>query len=462
MHLFKQSKFFIPVFVLLFITTYFFIPSNSVHASSACICTKNSDCLFANLDSSTDSAGGCSTACQKAFPGSASDYGIGNDADVKIFQCQGQHNAYVTAGAINAAKAAAPSPGEAPPEAAVTPVLNVPIPGLKFLTATNVKIGDETAVSSSFLSDYISAVYKFLIGISLTIAIVMVLIGGLQYVLASGSGKVEKGKTRIKNATIGLVLLLSVYLILYTVNPQLTLLSALSIKNVANVPFPEDEGDVITDADLSASGQSSSAVRLCSTPDTCTTLCANPSSWPSSNAKTINPNLVTSAVNSPPGFINDNPGAAKGKVTAEVMTALQQAGKIAQSLNANYSIHLASGYRPLQNQIQAVCDVLHGGNATKIAGLGHNLAWPGGSNHGSGIAVDVELYDGKTALTEPNETVALQGNYKKGASILLGIMTQAGFVRLKGEIWHFELATKAYSNCRCNSEQSCGWPPKKC
>ncbi len=232
MHLFKQSKFFITIFILLLSATYFFIPLNTVYASSACTCTKNNDCLFANINSSTDSSAGCTTACQSAFPGSSPDYSVDNAADVKVFQCRGKHDAYLAAVAANASKAATPNPGAQLPEPAITPTLNIPIPGLKFVDAN---LGDGTSVSSTYLADYLSAAYQFLIGISLTIAIVMVMIGGLQYVLASGSGKVEKGKTRIKNATVGLILLLSVYLILYTVNPRLTLLTTLKLDNIAAV-----------------------------------------------------------------------------------------------------------------------------------------------------------------------------------------------------------------------------------
>ena len=71
------------------------------------------------------------------------------------------------------------------------------------------------------LGDYINKAYKWMIGVGLTIAIVMMIIGGFQYVLAAGGGSVEKGKKRIMNGLIGFVLLLSVNLILLTINPFL-------------------------------------------------------------------------------------------------------------------------------------------------------------------------------------------------------------------------------------------------
>jgi hypothetical protein len=54
-----------------------------------------------------------------------------------------------------------------------------------------------------------------------TIATVVAMIGGIQYVLGAGSGDVKKGKERIKNAIVGLILLAAVHLILLTVNPAL-------------------------------------------------------------------------------------------------------------------------------------------------------------------------------------------------------------------------------------------------
>lgn len=72
------------------------------------------------------------------------------------------------------------------------------------------------------IGQYVQVAYNLLLGICVTVAIVMVMVGGVQYVLGAGMPEqVAKAKRRIQNAVIGLVLLLSAYLILYTVNPQL-------------------------------------------------------------------------------------------------------------------------------------------------------------------------------------------------------------------------------------------------
>ncbi len=73
--------------------------------------------------------------------------------------------------------------------------------------------------------EYIGQMYKWLLSSSVVIATVLLMIGGLRYVLASSSGNVDGGKKMIINAVVGLLLLLCTYLILFTVNPDLVSLA---------------------------------------------------------------------------------------------------------------------------------------------------------------------------------------------------------------------------------------------
>ncbi|OGL66888.1 hypothetical protein A2856_00050 [Candidatus Uhrbacteria bacterium RIFCSPHIGHO2_01_FULL_63_20] len=123
----------------------------------------------------------------------------------------------------------------------VKPTLSFDIPGLKF--AEVLQQGDFLEVN--FLADYITAVYRMLLGVSLTVAIVMIMVGGVQYVIGAGTGEVKAAKERIKNAVIGFVLMLSVYVILFTVNPQLTLLPSLRIEMMEPVEFVSED-DVVS------------------------------------------------------------------------------------------------------------------------------------------------------------------------------------------------------------------------
>ena len=115
-----------------------------------------------------------------------------------------------------------------PSKAFITPQLSFNIPGLAFTPILN-KNG---TLEVNFIADYVTAIYRVLLGVSVTIAIVMIMIGGFQYVISPATGDVKAAKTRIQNAVVGLVLLLSVYVILFTINPQLTLFNALKVKQI--------------------------------------------------------------------------------------------------------------------------------------------------------------------------------------------------------------------------------------
>jgi len=71
------------------------------------------------------------------------------------------------------------------------------------------------------LETYIPAIFKLAIGLSAVAAILMIVIGGFQYISSDAIMKKLEGKERIKNAVFGLVLVISAWLILNTINPNL-------------------------------------------------------------------------------------------------------------------------------------------------------------------------------------------------------------------------------------------------
>lgn len=85
-----------------------------------------------------------------------------------------------------------------------------PLPGI----ADNV--GDTTT-----LEKYLPQVFNILIGLSAVTAVLMIVIGGFQYMSSDAIQGKSAGKERIKNAIYGLVLVISAWLILYTINPNL-------------------------------------------------------------------------------------------------------------------------------------------------------------------------------------------------------------------------------------------------
>ncbi len=78
--------------------------------------------------------------------------------------------------------------------------------------------------------EYLALAYRFLLPAMSLIAVVMIMVGGLEYVVAGGSSKrIDKAKTRITNALIGLVLLMSAYTIVSLLDPRLVNLSVLKM-----------------------------------------------------------------------------------------------------------------------------------------------------------------------------------------------------------------------------------------
>ncbi len=139
----------------------------------------------------------------------------------------------------SAALAAEPAVGYAVPK------LQIDIPGVNFESPLAMTLDDGSkAMSVNFLGAYVSGVYKYLIGFALTIAIVMIMVGGLQYVLGASSGDVKSGKIRMTDAIEGFILLMFVYVVLYTVNPETTLFRGLEIKTV-DVVIQELEDDFV-------------------------------------------------------------------------------------------------------------------------------------------------------------------------------------------------------------------------
>jgi uncharacterized membrane protein len=81
--------------------------------------------------------------------------------------------------------------------------------------------GDGTKISTTSLGDFLSKVFNLGIAIAVALSVVMITVGGIQYMTTDSWNKKEEGKERIRNALYGLGLALISWLILYTINPCL-------------------------------------------------------------------------------------------------------------------------------------------------------------------------------------------------------------------------------------------------
>jgi len=71
------------------------------------------------------------------------------------------------------------------------------------------------------LGNYLSLLFKTLIVLAGGIAVLIIVVSGLQYILSEVPGIKSSSKGRITEALVGLVLALSAWLILNTINPDL-------------------------------------------------------------------------------------------------------------------------------------------------------------------------------------------------------------------------------------------------
>lgn len=115
-------------------------------------------------------------------------------------------------------------------------MLEVPIPNLQF---SNIVIDEnQSTIDIPFIADYIAAVYKYAIGVAAVLATVMIMIGGLQYLMAGGdTARVGSAKKRMTDAVIGLLLTLGTYMILTAINPDLVKLQNIRVALVEQKLF---------------------------------------------------------------------------------------------------------------------------------------------------------------------------------------------------------------------------------
>ncbi len=102
--------------------------------------------------------------------------------------------------------------------------VQIPIPGSGIFTGQKITISNDT------LGQYIAALYQFFVGALAIVAVVMIMIGGFQWLMAAGSSeRVSHAKETILGAVVGLILALTSYLLLYTINPNLVQMKTLNV-----------------------------------------------------------------------------------------------------------------------------------------------------------------------------------------------------------------------------------------
>lgn len=105
-------------------------------------------------------------------------------------------------------------------------------------------------VDVPYIAEYIVVIYRWALGVMVTLAMVMIVVGGFQWATAAGNaGRIGDAKTRITNAVMGLLLAFGSYTILFLINPELVNFRAIRVDLVRRVDGLSDEALEELDAD---------------------------------------------------------------------------------------------------------------------------------------------------------------------------------------------------------------------
>lgn len=313
-------------------------------------------------------------------------------------------------------------------QGAIIPRLNVQIPGLDF--TDSVKIDPSTGeVTTNLLGLYVAAIYRYLLGAGAVLAVVMLMVGGVQYATSRGNAKaVDQAKERITNAIVGIILLFLAFNIAFLIDPRTVRFSSLSIKGIEGIDAIPPEGeDVNVRPNPTLTGDFatiSGSFIIIST--------GNP---------IINKELLTNLQDAAIAF-----NEATGK--SMVITSATRDLKKQATLFYNNCLNNATGqcsvptcnpasssvvqktdgaYR-LTGELAGVTD-----SSQIIDGLVRNAAY-GNCPHTSGIALDIWCEGSSNYKADPD-----------CQQDLIKSMTANGFCRLKSEAWHFEFAADPIS-----------------
>jgi hypothetical protein len=91
----------------------------------------------------------------------------------------------------------------------------------KMPNCVNGKITSFDPAQTNSLSSYLNIIIRILIGVAAVLAMIMIVMGGIEYMTSGLVSSKEAGKKRITDALVGLLIVLVSYLILFTINPNL-------------------------------------------------------------------------------------------------------------------------------------------------------------------------------------------------------------------------------------------------
>ena len=247
--------------------------------------------------------------------------------------------------------------------------------------------GSSTTTGAGDLGKYLNIIIPLFIGICAVLAVIMIVVGGMQYMTSELISSKEEGRKRILNAIFGLLLALGAWLILFTINPSLldTGLGSLSGVTIVNDLMPETE--TIANAVTSDGGAPSGATKGC-----------------------------------PEGI-----GRTTGGISVCNSLVSKVNNMIIAAKNANPSCVLTGGgYRSPEAQKQLRIANCNGNYTDRNASCHPPTALPGASRHQQGLAIDFQSSGQLIQSTSNTCYLWLSAN-----------ASTYGLHNLSGEPWHW-------------------------
>ncbi|HLP86903.1 MAG TPA: D-alanyl-D-alanine carboxypeptidase family protein [Candidatus Paceibacterota bacterium] len=257
------------------------------------------------------------------------------------------------------------------------------------------------------IGDYFNLIFKIAIGLCGALAVVMIIIGGFQYMGdESIFGKTE-AKSKIMSALFGLIIALGSYAILNTINPDL-LNTGINVKSVsaeiAEAPILTDTGKAIPTGLSNTFADCPGGVR----------------------------DVQVIGIGSPQHFIFCSAYASK----------LQQ--MFSDAYNANPRIVLTGGgFRTYEEQLQARTSNCPDPLNSPAEKCTPPTAKTGTSLHEQGLAVDLRCDGSLINWDDQNPNYTKNESTKKCFDWLKANASKYGFANLSSENWHWSVGPKA-------------------
>ena len=259
---------------------------------------------------------------------------------------------------------------------------------------TNVK--GETVCKVNWLGEYVSGVYNLAIKMGGLIAAIMLMVGGILWLVSGGDvSKVSQAKDILADSIIDINILLSSYLLLALVNPNLVNFNELDLNVAQDKNFPDTEAT-----------EGGTAL-----PEEFRDACAAAKAGDLGPCQALGKSAPSNLAKAPGGILVNSDTLAKFN-RAMACVSRKNNGEVLFSIN--------EGFRSALDQIKVKEEWIG-------KGAPQNAATPCCSNHSSGVAIDIKRKDGQLMSKSYNDSTGLTA-----------CMNEAGlYSNLDNEPWHW-------------------------